>query len=63
MNIKKDVQNAAEELKRKAEARSIDIEGTIRENLGEFSDDPEAVEAGQQKQEKAEELRDEAESK
>ena len=59
----KDVKNTAEELKQKAEARSEDIEGTIRENLGEFSNDPEAVEAGQAKQEKAESLRDEAESK
>jgi len=59
----KDIKNAAEELKLKAEARSEDIEGTIRENLGEFSDDKEAVEAGQEKQEKADELRAEAESK
>lgn len=59
----KDVKNTAEELKQKAEARSEDIEGTIRENLGEFSNDPEAVEAGQAKQEKAESLRDEAENK
>ena len=59
----KDVKNTAEELKLKAEARSEDIEGTIRENLGEFSDDPEAVEAGQEKQAKAEALRNEAESK
>ncbi|MEL6785798.1 MAG: hypothetical protein AAFO76_00020 [Cyanobacteria bacterium J06607_15] len=57
------IKNAAEELKLKAEARSIDIEGTIRENLGEFSDDPQAVEAGQKKQEKAEALRAEAENK
>lgn len=59
----KDVKNKAEELKLKAEARSEDIEGTIRENLGEFSDDPEAIEAGQEKQEKAEALRAEAENK
>ena len=59
----KDVKNKAEELKLKAEARSEDIEGTIRENLGEFSDDPEAVKAGQEKQEKAEDLREEAENK
>ena len=58
----KDIKNAAEELKLKAEARSEDIEGTIREKLGEFSDDPKGVEAGQAKQEKAEELRDKAES-
>ena len=62
MNIK-DIQNKAEEIKLKAEARSEDIEGTIREKLGNFSDDSEAVEAGQEKQEKAEELRAEAESK
>ena len=59
----KDVKNAAEELKLKAEARSEDIEGTIRENLGEYSDDPEAVAAGKEKQEKAEALREEAENK
>lgn len=58
-----DVKNTAEELKLKAEARSEDIEGKIRENLGEFSDDAEAVEAGQEKQEKADELRAEAENK
>lgn len=59
----KDIKNTAEELKLKAEARSEDIEGTIRENLGEFSDDPQAVEAGQEKQDKAEALRTEAENK
>ena len=59
----KDIKNTAEELKLKAEARSENIEGKIRENLGEFSDDPEAVEAGQKKQEKADELRAEAENK
>lgn len=47
----KDVKNTAEELKLKAEDRSEDIEGTIRENLGKFSDDPQAVKAGQEKQE------------
>lgn len=62
MNVE-DIKNKAEELKLKAEARSEDIEGTIRENLGEFSNDPEAVEAGQEKQEKAEALREEAETK
>ena len=59
----KDIKNAAEELKLKAEARSVDIEGTIREKLGDFSDDGEAVEAGQEKQERAEELREEADNK
>ncbi len=63
MGIGKDIKNTAEELKLKAEARSEDIEGTIRENLGEYSDDPDAVEAGQAKQEKADELRAEAEDK
>ena len=43
----KNIKSTAEELKLKAEARSEDIEGTIRENLGEYSNDPEAVEAGQ----------------
>ena len=59
----KDIKNSAEELKLKAEARSVDIEGTIRENLGEFSDDPEAIKAGQAKQEQADNLREEAENK
>lgn len=59
----KDIKNTAEELKLKAEARSEDIEGTIREKLGNFSDDQEAVEAGQEKQQQADELRSEAESK
>jgi len=59
----KDIKNTAEELKLKAEARSEDIEGTIREKLGNFSDDPEAVDAGQEKQAKADELRAEAEDK
>ncbi|NJR47957.1 MAG: CsbD family protein [Hyellaceae cyanobacterium CSU_1_1] len=63
MNIKKDVENAAEKLKLKAEARSENIEGTIRENLGDYSDDQEAVEAGQEKQAQADELRAEAENK
>ena len=58
----KDIKNAAEELKLKAEARSEDIEGTIREKLGEFSDDPKGVKEGQAKQETAEELRKKAES-
>lgn len=57
------IQESAEELKLKAEARSERIEGKIRENLGEFSDDPEAVEAGKEKQEKAEALENEAENK
>ncbi|MDJ0593496.1 MAG: hypothetical protein QNJ72_26500 [Pleurocapsa sp. MO_226.B13] len=59
----KDIKDTAEKLKLKAEARSEDIEGTIRENLGEYSNDPEAIEAGRAKQEKAEALREEAENK
>ena len=61
MGIKDDIQNTAEELKLKAEARSEDIEGTIRENLGEYSDDPEAVKEGKEKQAQADALREEAE--
>ena len=57
------IQDKAEELKLKAEARSERIEGEIRENLGEFSDDPKGVEAGKEKQEKAEAIDKEAESK
>ena len=57
------IQDKAEELKLKAEARSEDIEGTIRENLGEFSDDSEAIAAGQEKQKKAKVLRKQAEEK
>ncbi|MEN9521367.1 MAG: hypothetical protein RLZZ381_3955 [Cyanobacteriota bacterium] len=63
MNIKKDIQHAAEELKQKAEARSVNIEGTVRENLGEYSNDEEAVQAGQEKQAQADKLRAEAENK
>jgi len=59
----KDIKNAAEELKLKAEARSEDIEGTIREKLGDFSDDPKAVKEGQEMQDKADDLRSEAENK
>ena len=59
----KDVKKTAEELKLKAEARSEDIEGTVRENLGEFSDDSEAVKAGKEKQQQADALREEAENK
>ncbi|WP_319423347.1 hypothetical protein [Pleurocapsa sp. FMAR1] len=57
------IQNKAEELKLKAEARSEDIEATIREKLGDFSDDRQAVERGQEKQEKADKLSQEAEEK
>lgn len=57
------IQDKAEELKLKAEARSEKIEGKIRENLGDFSDDPEAVKEGQEKQEQAQNLVDEAENK
>lgn len=63
MSIQKDIQNAASKLTAKAEARSENIEGKIRENLGEYSDDQEAVEAGQEKQEQADHLRSEAENK
>ncbi len=63
MGIQDKAQDKAEELKLKAEARSEDIEGTIREKLGNFSDDQEAVEHGQEKQEKADNLREEAEEK
>ena len=63
MNIKKDIQNAAEELKQKAEARSVNIEGTVRENLGEYSDDQKAVEDGQEMQAESDGLRTEADNK
>lgn len=63
MNIKKDIENAAEKLKLKAEARSVNIEGTIKENLGEYSDDQEAVEAGKEMQAQADDLKTEAENK
>lgn len=63
MGIGKKIEETAEDLKLKAEARSVDIEGTIRENLGEFSDDQKAVEEGQAKQEKADALRSEADNK
>ena len=56
------IKETAEELKLKAEARSERIEGEIRENLGEFSDDPEAVKEGQAKQEQAKNLEEQAEN-
>ena len=56
------IKETAEELKLKAEARSERIEGKIRENLGEFSDDREAVEEGQAKQEQAKNLEEQAEN-
>ncbi len=56
------IKDSAEELKLKAEARSERIEGKIRENLGEYSDDPEAVEAGKEKQKQAEALDEKAEN-
>jgi uncharacterized protein YjbJ (UPF0337 family) len=59
----KDIKDTAESLKLKAEARSERIEGKIREKLGNFSDDPESVEHGQEKQEKAAALDREAEQK
>lgn len=59
----KDIKNAAEDLKLKAEARSEDIEGTIREKLGNFSDDPKAVREGQELQSDADRLRAEADNK
>ena len=56
----KDIKNTAEDLKLKAEARSEDIEGTIREKMGKMDNDPESIEHGREKQKKAEELRKEA---
>lgn len=56
------IKDKAEELKLKAEARSERIEGEIRENMGEFSDDPEAVEEGQAKQEQAKKLEEKADN-
>ena len=63
MNIKKDIENAAENLKTKAEARSVNIEGKVRENLGEYSDDQKAVEDGQEMQAEADALKTEADNK
>ncbi|MEY4517656.1 MAG: hypothetical protein RLZZ499_255 [Cyanobacteriota bacterium] len=63
MNIKKDIQNAAENLKLKAEARSVNIEGKVRENLGDYSDDQKAVEDGQEMQAEADDLRTQADNK
>ncbi|MEO0013984.1 MAG: hypothetical protein RLZZ535_2373 [Cyanobacteriota bacterium] len=63
MNIKKDIQNAAKDLKLKAEARSVNIEGKVRENLGDYSDDQKAVEDGQEMQAEADDLRTQADNK
>ncbi len=57
------IKETAEELKLKAEARSERIEGKIRENLGEYSDDPKGVEEGKEKQEQAKALDEKAENK
>ena len=57
------IQDKAKELKMKAEARSENIEGKIREKMGKMSDDPESIEHGKEKQEKAEALREEADNK
>jgi uncharacterized protein YjbJ (UPF0337 family) len=59
----KNIKDTAESLKLKAEARSERIEGKIREKLGNFADDPESVEHGQEKQEKAAALEQEAKQK
>lgn len=57
------IKDQFDKLTDKAEARSERIEGKIREKLGKYSDDPEAIEAGQEKQAKAEEIEREAEQK
>jgi uncharacterized protein YjbJ (UPF0337 family) len=44
----------AEELIKKAEARSERIDGKIEENLGKYSDDSREIEKGQEQQEQAE---------
>lgn len=62
-DTKNKVQNKAEELKDRAEARSENIEGTILENMGEMDNDPEKVEHGREKQGRAESLKEEAENK
>ncbi len=44
----------AEELIKKAEARSEKIDGKIAENLGKYSDDSRKIEKGQEQQAQAE---------
>jgi len=61
-DAKNKVQDAVEGLKEKAEARSENIEGKILENMGEMDDDAQKAEKGRAKQDKADELRQEAES-
>lgn len=58
-----DIKKTADSLTDKAQARSERIEGKIRENLGEMDNDSEAIEHGKAKQEKAEALEKEAETK
>lgn len=56
-----DIKKAAEDLKTKAQSRSERIEGEIREAMGKMDNDPEAIEHGQEKQEIADNLEQEAE--
>lgn len=58
-----DIKKAAEDLKLKAQSRSERIEGEIREAMGKMDDDSEAIEHGQEKQEIADNLEQEAENK
>jgi uncharacterized protein YjbJ (UPF0337 family) len=62
-DTKNKIQNAAEGLRDRAEARSENIEGKILENMGEMDDDTEKAEKGRYKQEKAEGLKEEADNK
>ncbi|MGL5796134.1 MAG: hypothetical protein ACRC06_17380 [Waterburya sp.] len=58
---KNKIKDAAESMELKAESRSERIEGKIRENLGKFAGDQEAIEHGQEKQKKADSFKEEAE--
>jgi uncharacterized protein YjbJ (UPF0337 family) len=44
----------AEEIIKKAEARSEKIDGKVKENMGNYSNDPDETAEGQEKQAKAE---------
>jgi uncharacterized protein YjbJ (UPF0337 family) len=59
-DAKNKVQDAAEGLRDRAEARSENIEGKILENMGEMDNDAEKAEHGREKQGKADTLKEEA---
>jgi uncharacterized protein YjbJ (UPF0337 family) len=62
MSFKDKAKETAENLVEKAEARSENIEGKIKERMGKMHDDEEMIEGGREKQELAADLREDANS-